>query len=168
MKRLPSDVEARLQFHVKLEEKSVRFYSTMGHWLNYNGYFETSKIYMGYAAEEFQHLAKVKKYLLDRDVLPDTPAQEEIKPTYTNLKEVLLAAQKFTVNVSDEYNTTAQTCLKSGCMPTFTFVQWFVNDQIHEESKAQGFIDRITALEACGAPLSDFESYAHEFNEGEV
>lgn len=168
MKRLPDEVEARIQFHVKLEEKSIRFYSTLAHWLDYNGYFETSKIYAGYAAEEVEHHGKVKRYLLDRDVLPETPAQEEIKPTYSTLKEALLEAQKFTVNVSDEYNKTATTCLKVGCMPTFTFVQWFVNDQIKEEAKAQGFIDRITALEACKAPLSDFESYAHEFLEDEV
>lgn len=168
MKRLPDEVEERLQFHVKLEEKSIRFYGSLANWLDYNGYFETAKIYYGYSNEEKGHLAKVKQYLLDRDVMPETPVQEEIKQNIKTLKEALLAAQKFTINVSDEYSKTALQCLKSGCVTSFTFVQWFVNDQIKEEAKAKNFIDKITALESCNAPISDFEKYAHEFIEDEV
>ena len=165
MKRLPDDIEERMQFHLYFEEKSIRFYGHLASWLEYNGYFNTAKLYNSYATEEGSHKNKVKQYLLDRDVAPKTPAQEEITQDFKGLKDVLDAAYKFTVSVSDEYNKTAAMCIKSSCIPTFTFVQWFVSDQIKEEAKAKGFLDRISMLEENKAPLSDFEDYMEDYLE---
>ncbi len=157
MKRLSDALEERMQFHIGFEENSSRIYRDMAEWLEYNGWFNASKLYHKYADEEMVHAKKFYGFLQDRDCMPKTPTVEAQPGKYTSIEDIAKKSYEHEIAVSNELTKTASMAIKEGCITSLTFVQWFINEQIEEEAKTKQVLDRIDMLKETNAPLYHLE-----------
>ena len=153
MKRISDELEKRMNFHIQMEEDSSRLYRAMGEWFEYNGWYSAAKLWKKYADEEMTHCSKFYQYLQDRDVLPITPMVKEQSNEYESMEKIVEASYKHEIDVSTELSKTATMALKEGCLTGFTFMQWFINEQIEEEAKMMAFLDRIDMLKETNTSL---------------
>lgn len=153
MKRISDTLEERMNAHIKLEEDSSRLYRAMSQWFTYNGWTSAGALFDKYASEEMTHMKKFYDYLQDRDVLPTTPIVKEQGNTFESMEKIIEAAYKHEIDVSTELSKTATMALKEGCLTAFTFMQWFINEQIEEEAKMMVFLDRIDMLKETNTSL---------------
>lgn len=162
IKRLSSTLEARMQTHIELEENSSRIYRDMAEWLEYNGWFSASKLYNKYADEEMAHCKKFYEFLQDRDFLPKTPALMAQPGEYKDIEDIAKKSYEHEIFVSNEISKTTVMAIKEGCMASFTFMQWFVKEQIEEEAKTKKVLDRINMLKETGTTLYHLEDLFNE------
>lgn len=162
MKRISDELEKRMNFHIEMEENSSRLYRAMSQWFTYNGWTSAGALFNKYADEEMTHMKKFYDYLQDRDVLPITPVVEEQSNKFESMEKIIEASYKHEIDVSIELSKTAARALKEGCLTSFTFMQWFINEQIEEEAKMKSFLDRIDMLKETNTSLFFMEETFEE------
>lgn len=162
MKRISDELEKRMNFHIQMEEDSSRLYRAMGEWFEYNGWYSAAKLWKKYADEEMTHCKKFYEYLQDRDTMPITPTCKEQPVKFESMEKIVEASYKHEIDVSTELSKTATMALKEGCLTGFTFMQWFINEQIEEEAKMMAFLDRIDMLKETNTSLFFMEETFEE------
>jgi ferritin len=148
--RLPSSIVADLNKHIQAEAYSSQIYLAMSAWCKDCGYEGGAKRFKNYAEEERMHMHKLYNFLLDRNFLPITPEIPKPKNDYKDILEVIETAYKHEIGVSDSYHVTAAMCLKENCYTTFSFIQWFIQEQIEEEAKFADLINQYNILMKTG------------------
>ena len=93
-----------------------------------------------------EQMRKMYDYILDRGIQPVTPLIDKPKNDYIDILDVLETAYQYTISISNSYHETASICLKENCYTTFTFVQWYIKDQIKEEAKFGDLIGQYNLL----------------------
>ena len=101
------------------------------------------KLFRDQSIEEAGHGEKIMRFLVDHNVVFDMPA---LKSATTRYGSALQAAQTALANeqrVTGQFNAMAKAALEEGDHTSFEFMQWFIEEQVEEERKAQGLIDLI-------------------------
>lgn len=152
-KRISDSIEKMINTQLQKELDSSMIYLSMAEWFEYNGWFGAAKLYRKYSAEEYEHMEKFKKYLQDRNAMPETPASTKQPVEYDGLKDIVQKTYDHEVQISAWISEIAKACLKESDLTTYQFLNWFINEQIEEESKALYWIDRIEMMEEQNASL---------------
>jgi|SRR5690554_823650 len=96
--------------------------------------------------EEYGHAMKILQYILDRNgkvsLMKIDPPKEEWKTPQAVFKE----AFDQEVFVSKSINEIVDLSLKEKDYATNNFMQWFVSEQVEEESTASKLLDRINLV----------------------
>ncbi|MGC8865761.1 MAG: ferritin [Bacteroidales bacterium] len=136
-------IEDALNEQVKREEHSSRLYLQMATWCEVNGYPGAAAFLYKQADEERMHQLKFVHYINDRDgeaLLQTVEAPESKYGSLKDLFEKVLAHEKYiTASINDIYGL----CLKENDFTTANFLQWFINEQIEEESTMRSILDKI-------------------------
>lgn len=143
MKSLLSDkVIELLKFRMKEELKASAIYRSMYVWLNFKGYVGSAKFYLKWSDEEREHYKKAESYLLDRNIMPCVPMQEEIDPTYESLEQILQLTLEQEILVEDQCKELYLAAFKEGDFTTADFSQFYLKEQVEELDKIIGLNDR--------------------------
>lgn len=139
-------VEKALNEQINIEEYSSRIYVAMASWCEANAYPGSALYMYKQADEERFHQLKFMKYVNDREghAILQSSEQPEIK--FKSLIEVFEKALKHEKFVSASINKLYGICLDEKDYTSSNFVQWFVNEQIEEESNARGILDKFKLL----------------------
>ena len=135
-----------LNYRIQQEEQSSRIYKAMSIWLNLNGYTGASKLWDSYSKEELDHADWAYKYLLDLNLLPVTPSQEEPELEFKGLPQIIALTMKHELEITNQCKDLAMQCLKENDIMTFGLAQKYVEEQIGEIAKAQLWIDKLNAF----------------------
>jgi len=74
------------------------------------------------------------------------PAMKQPASNFTSLTALFQGLFKHEVLVSDEINNVVDICLKEKDFTTHNFMQWYVAEQIEEESTARKVLDKINLI----------------------
>lgn len=135
-----------LQYRIKQEEQSSRIYKAMSSWLNLNGYLGASKLWQKYSDEELKHAGWATGYLLDLNILPVTPSQEEPELEFTGLPQIIALSMKHELEITEQCEDLAKACLNGLDLKTFGLAQKYVAEQIEEIVKIQTWIDKLDSF----------------------
>ncbi len=102
-----------------------------------------AKLFRGQSMEEAGHAEKVMHYLVDKNVVFDMPALKSATTRYGSALEVADTTLASEQRVTAQFSAMAKAALEDGDHTSFEFVQWFIEEQVEEERKAQGLIDLI-------------------------
>ena len=143
---LKSKIIDALQFRIAEEERTARLYESMAHWLEYQGYFGTSKLYKEYAEEEYEHAEWAYKYLKNLGIKPITP--ELVKPQceFKSLTEIVQLSYKEELLITKQCNDLAELCATECDYITMNIALKYTNEQIDEIEKFTAIIDMIEAF----------------------
>ena len=101
------------------------------------------KLFKHQSVEEAQHAQKIMDFLTDNEIEFDLPA---LKATSTRFSTPLAAAQRALQSERDvavQFDRMAAVALKEGDHRGFQFLQWFIEEQVEEETKVQALVDMI-------------------------
>lgn len=132
-----------LNNQIKNEEHSSRIYLAMASWCEMQGYEGAAEFLYVQADEEKEHMLKLIHYLNDRGGHAQMAALDKPKKDYDGIKklfEEVLAHEEF---ITSEINKCYDAALEEKDYNTAQFLQWYVEEQIEEESTMNSILDKI-------------------------
>lgn len=141
---LSTKVQSIINAHIASELEAAYIYQAMYAWCEYKGYTGAAKFFNLQYYEELEHMQKLYKYMTDRMVLPKTPTLKQVPMNYSSLKEVVSKALEHEILVEEGYKASLQKVWAEKDMTTFSFLQWFAEEQIEEVATFSNLVDRLT------------------------
>jgi ferritin len=151
-----------LQLRIENEAQSSRIYKAMSCWLDLNGYTNAAKLWQKYSDEELVHAEFAVQYLLDLNILPITPVQDEPKTEFKGLPQIIQLSYDHEIEITAQCNELARTCLKESDMMTFGLAQKYVAEQVEELAKTQLLLDQISSFGEDKVALRLLDNYIGE------
>src|SRR5690606_17079943 len=141
--RLSKPIEEILNKQLAKEADAAQIYLSYGAWADNEGYSGVSNFLFRHSQEERNHMTKVMGYILERGGKPIISAISAPPKDPGNLQECF---EKIFMHEVD--NTTAIYQIVSLSQEekdwsTWNFAQWFVKEQIEEESLARDLLDKL-------------------------
>lgn len=143
-------VENILNTQIKLEADSSNSYLAMAVWADTQGLNGIADFLYAHSDEERLHMLKLVKFVNERGGKAVIPELLKPKNTYESVLEVFESILSHEVHVTNSINEVVFTCLEQKDYTTHNFMQWFVSEQIEEESLARTILDKLKL--ACDSP----------------
>lgn len=137
------NVEKAINQQINKEEFSSRLYLAMAIWCEASGYPGAAEFLYKHAEEERVHMLKLVHYVADREgqakLLPmDQPDQD-----YDSLLDVFSQIKSHEEFITNSINELYGIALKENEFTTANFLQWYINEQVEEESLFNTILDKI-------------------------
>jgi ferritin len=128
---------------VEREGYSSNLYLAMASWAENNGLAGIGGWLYAQADEERLHMLKFIKYINERGGKAIIPAFKKPAAEYKSVEDVFIQVLKHEEFVTASINEIVQVTLEVKDYTTHSFLQWFVNEQIQEESSAHAILDKL-------------------------
>lgn len=134
---LVGQIESELNAHQNYQAIAIYFQrQSLNRW---------GKLFHDQSVEEATHARKIIDYLIDQDVDFDLPALKQSKTSFKSPADAVSATLESERRVSVQFQAMAQAAIEEGDHRTFQFLQWFVEEQVEEERKAQALVDLVAS-----------------------
>lgn len=137
------NVEKAINEQIKKEEHSSRIYLAMASWAERNGLPGAANWLYTQTEEERIHMLKLVHYLNDRGGTAIIPALEAPDAKYKDLLDVFQQVLKHEEYISASINELYAICTKEKDYTTANYLQWYITEQIEEESTVRSILDQI-------------------------
>jgi len=145
---LKKKIETTLNNQIKIEAESSQAYLAMACWAETEGLSGTAQFLYQHADEERIHMLKIVQYVNERGGKAIIPALKQPKLGYKSLNELFQTLLDHEVDVSNKINDVVEICLTEKDYTTHNFMQWYVAEQIEEESLARTIMDKLRLIGA--------------------
>lgn len=136
-------LESAINVQIELEEQSSRIYMAMASWCEVKGFAGAAKFLYAHSDEERVHMLKFVHFLNDRGGYAQFNALEQPSFKYDSLETLFMDVLSHERFVTKKINELVDLCLSEKDHTTNNFLQWFVTEQIEEESLIQEIVDKI-------------------------
>jgi ferritin len=102
-----------------------------------------ARLFHEQAEEEAGHAAKIVTFLIDNEVPFDLPAVGVAPTHYASAADAVQAALASEVRVTAQFDALASAATADGDHRSLQFLQWFIDEQVEEESTMRGLLDLI-------------------------
>jgi ferritin len=140
---LNENVEKKLLLQIEKEFYSSNLYLAMGAWAESKGYAGIADWLYAQADEERLHALKFLRYVTNRGGNVIVPALEQPPVDYKSVKNLFEMVLDHEELITNSINQIVFVALKEEDFTTHNWVQWFVNEQIEEESNVRTILDKI-------------------------
>jgi ferritin len=136
-------VEKAIIKQIKNEEHSSRLYLSMASWCQVNGYPGAAAFLYKQTDEERMHQLKFVHYLNDRAGYSKLLALDNPTAEYTSLLDVFEKVMAHEEFITASINELYEVAVTNKDYTTGSFLQWFITEQIEEESTMHGILDQM-------------------------
>ena len=153
--RLSKPIETLLNTQVTKEANAAQIYLSYGVWADSEGYAGVANLLFRHSGEERNHMMKIIEYIQERGgkakiaALPATPKDPK------NLQECFEKIFQHEVDNTTTIYEIVNLSQKEKDWATWNFAQWFVKEQIEEETLVMDLLDK---LKIAGGPKASNES----------
>ncbi len=140
---LPEKVEELCNRQIEREGFSSNLYLAMASWSENKGMNGIATWLYAQAEEEKGHMLKFIKYVNERNGTAVIPAFKQPPVKYKGVKEMFNEVLKHEQFISASINEVLEGAMASNDHATVNWIQWFVNEQVEEESSVQVIIDKL-------------------------
>jgi len=140
------NVENALNEQIRKEEYSSRLYLAMAIWCEANGYPGAATFLYEHAEEERMHMLKLVHYVNDRDGQAKLPDVEVPPLNYTSVLEIFSEILKHEKYITESINNLYQVTVDEKDYTTANFLQWYITEQVEEESLFSTILDKIKLI----------------------
>jgi len=130
-----------LNQQIAIEAHSSSAYLGMSAWCHLKGYIHAGDFFRHQSAEETVHKMKLFDYILDMGAHALAPEVHQINNNFDDLRQVLDTYLEMEINITTRFNKIAKKCFDVADFQTFSFIQWFLDEQIEEEDTARRTIE---------------------------
>ena len=141
--RLSKTLEKALNQQVTKEAHAAQIYLSYGSWADSKGYAGLSNFLFRHAQEERHHMMKVLEYILDRGgkvKIEAIPTPDEDPKSVNNCIEKVFTQE---IDNTKAIYKIVKMSHDEGDWATWNFMQWFVKEQVEEETLAMKLMDKI-------------------------
>lgn len=140
---IKANVEKAINEQIKKEEYSSRLYLQMATWCEVNGLGGAANFLYAQAEEEREHMLKFVHYLNDRGGHAYLMSLEQPPYEYKNISDIFDQVMKHEEFITESINEVYEVTLNEKDYTSGNFLQWFINEQIEEESTMRGILDKM-------------------------
>lgn len=143
---ISSQIENALNRQIDLEGFSSMYYLSMASWSQVQGFNGVSAFLYQHSDEERMHMLKLFHYINDRGGRGIVPAFAAPQKDFKDIHEVFDIILSHEIKVSNEINALVAMCIEEKDYTTHNFLQWYVAEQIEEETLARNIIDKLKLI----------------------
>lgn len=143
---LSKKIEAALNGQVAIEAASSQAYLAMASWAENQGLSGTAAFLYRHSDEERMHMLKLVKFINERGGKAVISALKQPGTNYKSITDVFQSLFDHETAVTNEINGVVDLCLKEKDYTTHNFMQWYVSEQIEEETLARTLIDKLELI----------------------
>ncbi len=132
-----------LNRQIASEAEASGYYLSMASWAQAEGYNGLAKFLYKHSDEERMHMLKLFHFVNDRGGLSKVPALKSPSGKYTSVAGVIKLILSHEMKVTAEINKIVEACLAEKDYTTHNFLQWYLTEQIEEETLARNLLDKI-------------------------
>jgi ferritin len=140
---LKKNIEDICNRQVEREGYSSNLYIAMASWAEVNGYSGVAAWLYGQADEENIHMLKFIKYINERGGKAVMPALKKPPTEFKNVEDLFREVLKHEEYVTASINEIVALTLEEKDFNTHNFLQWFVMEQVEEETSARTILDKM-------------------------
>lgn len=135
-----------LNDQVALEATASNSYLAMASWCEVTGYQGGADYFYAQSDEERAHMLKVVHYLNDVGATATIPATKSPAGSYKSLEGLVKAALKNEQLVTKAIHKMVEIAQKEKDHSTYAFLEWFVNEQVQEETKFETLLQKFDLI----------------------
>lgn len=143
---LSKRMEEILNLQVGKEAYASALYLAMASWAESKGYEGISGWFYAQSEEERVHQLKFLRYINERGGHGIVPLVDQPPMVFNNVKAVFEASLEHEQMVTRAINDIVGLALEEKDFTTHHWIQWFVQEQLEEESSVQRILDKLKML----------------------
>lgn len=143
---LKDKIQKLLNDQVSKEFYSSNLYLAMASWAESNGFEGFSSWLYAQADEERIHMLKFFRYINERGGKCVVPAVKQPPVAFKDIHSLFNEVLSHEEMISDSINNIVGECIKEKDFTTYTWVQFFVTEQLEEEKSVRIIIDKLNLL----------------------
>jgi ferritin len=143
---LKKNVEDICNRQIEREGYSSNLYLSMATWAETSGFKGVAEWLYSQAEEERLHMLKFIKYVNERGGKAIVPTIKKPVDEFKSVDEVFKEVLKHEEFITASINEIVALTLDEKDFNTHNFLQWFVMEQIEEESSAKTIIDKVSLV----------------------
>lgn len=143
MIRMNPKVEKALNEQILKEEYSSRLYLAMAIWCEVNGFPGAATFLYEHADEERFHMMKLVKFVNDRGGKAQLKKVDSPPGDFESLLDIFTQIMDHEVYITESINNLYGVTMEEKDYTTGNFLQWYINEQIEEESLFNTVLDKI-------------------------
>lgn len=138
---ISKDTEELLNQQINMEGKSSAAYLSMASWCDMKGYANSARFLYNHSEEERMHMLKLFRYVNDAGGHALQPEINGIQHQFNSLREVFDKILEHEIAVTKSIHHIVDHCFKIKDYTTFSFLQWYVTEQLEEETLARRAVE---------------------------
>lgn len=142
-KRISATLEQALSTQMNVELFQSHTYLSYGIWADEKGYGGIADFLMRHSQEEREHAIKFMQYVLNRGGKPTVTGQSATPKDPQNMTDCFNLVFKHEVENTEKIYNLVNMAFEEKDWATWNFLQWFVKEQIEEETMAMDLIDKL-------------------------
>ena len=135
-----------LNQQIASEAEASNYYLSMASWAQAHGYNGVSKFLYKHSDEERMHMLKLVHFVNDRGGRSEIPALKNFPGKFKSVRAVFEIILTHEVKVTAQINDIVEACFKEKDYTTHNFLQWYLTEQIEEETLAQALLDKLNLI----------------------
>lgn len=140
------EIEKLLNDQVKYEANASIQYLAMASWADVNGYNGVAEFFYLQSEEERLHMTKLVKFINERSAKAIIPQINQPQADYKSLNELFELFLQSEMSVTEQINHIIHECLQQKEYNVHNFMQWYVTEQLEEESVARTLLDKLNII----------------------
>ena len=144
--KISTKMKKALNDQVTLEASASNSYLAMASWCEVTGYDGASSYFYAQSDEERTHMLKVVHYLNDMGASATIPAIKAPTSSYKSLEDLIKTALKNEQTVTKAIHQMVEIAQKEKDHSTYAFLEWFVNEQVQEETKFETILQKFDLI----------------------
>jgi len=144
--KISSKMKKALNDQVTLEASASNNYLAMASWCEVIGYQGAANYFYVQSDEERTHMLKVVHYLNALGAVATIPAIKSPVISYKSLEGLIKTALKNEQTVTAAIHKMVEIAQKEKDHSTYAFLEWFVNEQVQEETKFETILQKFDLL----------------------
>jgi ferritin len=143
---LQKKLEQILNQQVEKEAYASQLYLSMASWAEGQGLPGISQWFYAQSEEERMHMLKLIHYVNERGGKAIVPEVKIPPKDFQGVKQLFEASLEHEQMVTESINQIVAASMEAKDFTTHNWIQWFVNEQLEEESSVQGILDKLKLL----------------------
>ncbi len=140
---LSPQMQQALNNQISYEGYASNFYLALAYWSDDQALEGCKKFFMRQSDEERLHMLKLIRFINDRGGKAIIPKLDQPATNHKNLQGIFKTLLDHETMVTQEINNVVDICLKEKDYTTHNFMQWYVAEQIEEETLARNLMDKL-------------------------
>lgn len=143
---LTKKIEKILNEQIVKEGYSSNLYLSMASWADTDGYAGVAQWLFAQAEEERMHMMKIFNFINERGGHAVVPSFEQPPASFEGIKKLFDQVMAHEQYISGSINDIVALTIEEKDFATNNWVQWFVTEQVEEESTVQAIIDKLNMI----------------------
>ncbi|MHA7647611.1 ferritin [Nitrosopumilus sp. S4] len=157
--KLSPKIKKALNDQILLEASASNSYLAMATWCEVTGYQGAANYFYAQSDEERTHMLKIVHFLNDLGATATIPAIKAPVSSYKSLENLIKTALKNEQAVTQAIHKIVEMTQKEKDHSTYAFLEWFVNEQVQEETKFETILQKFDLLGRDKLGINEIDKY---------